>query len=70
MRGNILGAFVKPTRSSARSYGGNGAAKTGKLELGDGIRVATSTTRDNQRRGLGMEAVGCRASTYIAPELL
>jgi hypothetical protein len=54
LRGNMLGGFVKSTRSSARSYRGNGAAEMGKLELGDGVRVAAATARDNQRRGLGM----------------
>jgi hypothetical protein len=54
LRGNILGGFVKSTRSSTRSHRDNGAAETGKLELGDGVRVAAATARDNQRRGLGM----------------
>jgi hypothetical protein len=54
LRENILGGFVKSTRSLARSYRGNGAAKTGKHELGDGVRVAAATARDNQRQGLGM----------------
>jgi hypothetical protein len=54
LRGNMLGGFVKSTRSSAQSYRGNGAVETGKLELGDGVRVAAATTRDNRWRGLGM----------------
>jgi hypothetical protein len=54
LTGNILGGFVKSTRSSARSYRDNGAAEMGKLELGDGVRVAVATARDKQRRGLGM----------------
>jgi hypothetical protein len=47
LRENMFGGFVKSTRSSARSYCGNGAAKTGKLKLDDGVRVAAATTRDN-----------------------
>jgi hypothetical protein len=54
LRGNMLGGFVKSTRSSTRSYRGNGAAETWKLELGDGVRVAAATARDNRWRGLGM----------------
>jgi hypothetical protein len=43
LRENMLGCFVKSTRSLARSYRGNGAAETGKLKLGDGVRVAAAT---------------------------
>jgi hypothetical protein len=42
LRENMLGGFVKSTSSSAWSYRGNGAAETGKLELGDGVRVAAT----------------------------
>jgi hypothetical protein len=41
-----------------------------KLELRGGARVASTSTRDKQRRELGMKAVGCRAPAYIALKLV